>query len=55
VNDQSYWLDDTGSGECRVPASWRLLYKDGGGWKPVESSGPYALDKDRYNTAPSSP
>ena len=45
-----YWLDDTGSGECRVPASWRLLYKDGGEWKPVESTGSYALDKDRYNT-----
>ncbi len=22
-----YWFDDTGRGECRVPASWRLLYR----------------------------
>ena len=47
---QVYWLDDTGSGECRVPASWRVLYKDGEEWKPVESGGPYAVEKDRYNT-----
>jgi DUF1680 family protein len=44
-----YWLDDTGSGECRVPASWRVLYKDGEEWKPVETSGPYGVEKDRYN------
>ncbi|HEY6548279.1 MAG TPA: glycoside hydrolase family 127 protein, partial [Vicinamibacteria bacterium] len=44
-----YWLDDTGSGECRVPASWRLLYKDGEDWKPVEASSPYGVEKDRYN------
>jgi hypothetical protein len=44
-----YWLDDTGSGECRVPASWRVLYKDGEAWKPVEASGPYEVEKDRYN------
>ncbi|HEY6546308.1 MAG TPA: beta-L-arabinofuranosidase domain-containing protein, partial [Vicinamibacteria bacterium] len=44
-----YWLDDTGSGECRVPASWRLLYKDGEAWKPVEASGAYGALKDSYN------
>lgn len=30
-----YWFDDTGKGECRVPKSWRLMYKDGDAWKPV--------------------
>ncbi len=45
-----YWFDDTGRGECRVPASWRVLYKDGNEWKPVENAGPYGVDKDRYNT-----
>ena len=44
-----YWLDDTGSGECRVPASWRVLYKEGEAWKPVEAGGPYEAEKDRYN------
>jgi hypothetical protein len=44
-----YWFDDTGSGECRVPASWSVLYRDGGEWKPVEAAGPYEVEKDRYN------
>jgi hypothetical protein len=30
-----YWFDDTGAGRCRVPASARLLYKDGEEWKFV--------------------
>jgi DUF1680 family protein len=42
-----YWVDDTGRGEVRVPGSWRILYKDGEEWKPVENSQPYAVDKDR--------
>ncbi len=44
-----YWLDDTGSGECRVPRSWRLLYRDGDAWKPVVDSNGYATEKDMYN------
>ncbi len=44
-----YWFDDTGHGECRVPSSWRLLYKNGDHWEPVESSVAYGAAKDRYN------
>jgi len=44
-----YWFDDTGTGQCRVPKAWRVLYKDGEEWKPVETSGSYGVDKDRYN------
>jgi len=45
-----YWFDDTGTGECRVPASWRVLFKDGGEeWKPVKNGGPYLVEKDRFN------
>ena len=33
-----YWFDDQPGGGVRVPASWRLLYKDGDQWKPVETS-----------------
>ncbi len=44
-----YWVDDTGHGEVRVPRSWRILYKDGEEWKPVENSQPYPVEKDRYN------
>ena len=43
------WFDDTGRGEVRVPAAWRVLYLDGGQWKPVESDSPYGIDKDKYN------
>jgi uncharacterized protein len=44
-----YWFDDTGDGECRVPESWRVLFKDGEQWKPVDHLQPYGKDKDRYN------
>jgi hypothetical protein len=44
-----YWLDDTGHGDVRVPATWRLLYKDGNDWKPVEAAAPGGVALDRYN------
>jgi DUF1680 family protein len=47
---QIYWFDDTGHGGVRVPQSWRLLYKDGNDWKPVETVEPFGVAKDRYNT-----
>ena len=47
---QLYWFDDTGRGGVRVPASWRLLYKDGDQWKPVEASGAFGVAKDAWNT-----
>lgn len=44
-----YWFDDSGRGECRVPASWRVLCNDGGRWKPVEAADRYGVEKDRFN------
>lgn len=44
-----YWFDDTGRGECRVPKSWRILYKEGENWKPVEEATSYGVEKDRFN------
>jgi hypothetical protein len=44
-----YWFDDTGQGECRVPRSWRVLYKQGERWLPVAATGPFGLAKDQYN------
>ena len=41
-----YWFDDTGHGEVRVPASWRVLYKDGDAWKPVDGREPYGVEKE---------
>ena len=50
-----YWFDDTGSGEVRVPASWRILYRDGDTWKPVRATDQYGVEKDRYNRVRFSP
>lgn len=44
-----YWFDDTGQGECRVPASWRVLYKSGGTWQPVQNLDDYGVEKNVYN------
>ena len=46
---QVYWFDDTGRGEVRVPQAWRVLYKDGAEWKPVEAAAAYGVAKDQYN------
>ncbi|HMA54406.1 MAG TPA: hypothetical protein VKT17_08080, partial [Acidobacteriota bacterium] len=47
--------DDTGGGGCRVPASWRILYKSGGEWLPVKAAGAYAVAKDAWNTVKFAP
>ncbi len=44
-----YWFDDTGIGECRVPASWRLMYWDGGAWIEVNTSDTYGTVTDQFN------
>jgi len=45
-----YWFDDTGVGQCRVPASWRLLARgDGDAWQPVATAGPFGVAKDTWN------
>ncbi|MDQ3171695.1 MAG: glycoside hydrolase family 127 protein [Acidobacteriota bacterium] len=44
-----YWFDDSPSGGVRVPASWRLLYKDGDAWKPVAATGQPGVAKDAWN------
>jgi hypothetical protein len=44
-----YWFDDTGGGSCRVPASWKILWKDGDAWKPVEATGELGTKRGAYN------
>jgi DUF1680 family protein len=46
-----YWFDDTGIGRCRVPASWRLLWRDGVQWREVRLIGgaAYGTALDRFN------
>ncbi len=45
-----YWFDDSDHGGCRVPQSWRVLSRDRAGrFEPVQASGPYGTEKDRFN------
>ncbi|MHC4140709.1 MAG: glycoside hydrolase family 127 protein [Planctomycetota bacterium] len=44
-----YWFDDTGRGRCRVPESWRLLYREGDDWTPVAAPSGYGVETDVYN------
>ena len=37
-----FWLDDHRF--CKVPESWRILYRDGEEWKPVANLGPYPIE-----------
>jgi hypothetical protein len=44
-----YWFDDTGHGQCRVPASWRLLIRDGDAWRPVDVEAAGGVAPDQFN------
>jgi hypothetical protein len=54
-SSEVYWFDDTGHGECRIPKSWRLLYKDGDAWKPVEGASEYGVKLNEFNRVTFSP
>ncbi len=45
-----YWFDDSNHGGCRVPQSWRVLYRDRAGrLQPVRTSDAYGTEKDQFN------
>lgn len=44
-----FWFDDTGRGKCRVPASWKLLWRDGEAWREVPNPSGYGLKRDKMN------
>jgi len=45
-----YWFDDTGRGQCSVPKSWKVLYRDAEGkFKPVDNKTPYLTEKNTFN------
>ncbi len=48
-SSEVYWFAEPGRSEIKAPASWRLLYRDGMEWKPVESSDAYGTALDRFN------
>jgi hypothetical protein len=43
-----YWYDDTATGECRLPASWKVMYREGGVWKAVTPQASAPPVKDRF-------
>lgn len=44
---QVYWFDN--GADRKLPASWRILYRQAGEWKPVEALGKYRLETDTFN------
>jgi hypothetical protein len=47
-----YWFDDEAAarpGQCRTPASYRVLYLSGGKWKEVQNGKGLGIDKDKLN------
>jgi len=44
-----YWFDDTGVGQCRVPASWRVLYRVNGQWQVVNNPTNAGVKRDAWN------
>lgn len=36
--------------DCRAPASWKLLYRDGAVWKSAETNEPYGVRANQFNT-----
>ncbi|MEI2722690.1 MAG: beta-L-arabinofuranosidase domain-containing protein [Verrucomicrobiota bacterium] len=45
---RAFWFDDTGRGECRVPAAWHIEFLDRGEWRLVEVQGGYPVAKDKW-------
>jgi DUF1680 family protein len=49
-SSQVYWYDDGPFGGCRIPLSWRILYKKDNEWIPVTNTTAYEISKDKYNS-----
>jgi len=51
TSSQTYFADDQRF--CKLPADWRISYKDGDTWKPVSAS--YAVARDQFNVVTFAP
>lgn len=51
-----YWWDERRiNAHCRMPQSWRLLYRAGNEWKPVSGASEYRTEMDQFNRVTFSP
>ncbi len=50
-----FWFDDSDHGGCRVPRSWRVLYRNGDRFQPVSEATSYGVAKDAFNTVTFAP
>lgn len=51
-----YWFDDSDHGGCKLPESWKVLYRDThGAFQPVKNEGPYGIEKNGFNTVEFTP
>ena len=46
-----YWFDDSPNGGCRAPQSWKVFYRQGENWKPVEGANGFGTRLDTYSRA----
>ena len=47
-----YWFDDSGRGECRLPARWKILYQENeGSWKPVNGASGFPVELNTWCVA----
>ena len=45
-----FWAEqDRDSSPCRLPKSWRVLYREGEDWKEVRTTGGYPVAPDQFN------
>jgi len=45
-----FWFDDEEiNAGCRVPESWKILYKSGNAWKEVDAKNDYGTARDTFN------
>jgi hypothetical protein len=48
-----FWFDDLDlNAGCRIPKSYRVLYKSGNSWLPVKPTNGYMNKRDQYNNIP---
>ncbi len=50
-----WWFDDTGSGQCRVPASYTIQYWNGNSWQAVSGASGYGRATNQFNTTTFNP